>query len=266
MEKSFKKSERTQFWLKREINRMSCAKAVIFDYVGTLVNCKGYSMDASKEKLYKALLNEGFNVAEGNFMKAYSVAHEKYRKVRYEQLREVTNAVWVAEALASLGFEVTPDDSRVKAALNFFFQDFIDALELREGAKKLLKQVHAGYKVGLISNFTYAPVIYSSLRQIEINSFFNVIVVSDENGWRKPSKQIFQDALDKLQVQADQAVYIGDSPIEDIKGAKEAGLKAVFVPSQFNALKDLLNSQQKPDFIAKNLEIVSDNFAKIASS
>ena len=243
---------------------MACTKAVIFDYVGTLVNCKSYTMDASKEKLYKALLNEGFDVAKDSFMKAYGVAHEKYRKLRYEQLREVTNAVWVAEALARLGFELTPDDSRVKAALKVFFQDFIDTLELREGAKKLLKQAQGRYKVGLISNFTYAPVIYSSLRQVGINLFFNAVVVSEENGWRKPSKQIFQVALDKLQVQANQAVYIGDSPIEDIKGAKEAGLKAVFVLSQFNTLKDLLNSQQKPDFIAKDLALISENFTEIA--
>ena len=83
---------------------------------------------------------------------------------------------------------------------------------------------------GLISNFTYAPVIYKSLRQLGINAFFNAVVVSEENGWRKPSSHIFQDALNKLQVQADEAVYVGDSPIEDIKGAKEAGLKTVLFP------------------------------------
>ena len=37
---------------------------------------------------------------------------------------------------ATLGFQVTADDSRMKAALNVFFQDFIDTLELREGAKR----------------------------------------------------------------------------------------------------------------------------------
>ena len=125
-------------------------------------------------------------------MQAYSVAHEKYRKVRYEQLKEVTNAVWVAEALANVGFKVTPEDDRVKAALNVFFQDFIDTLELREGAKKLLKQAQARCKVGLISNFTYAPVIYKSLRKLGIKGFFNAIVVSEEIGWRKPSSQIFK--------------------------------------------------------------------------
>jgi len=232
---------------------MACIKAVIFDYVGTLVNCESYTMEASRKKLYNALVNEGFDVAKDKFLEAYIVAHEKYRKVRYEQLREVTNAVWVAEALNSLGFKATADDSRVKAALNVFFQDFIDTLELRAHAKKLLKQAQAQCKLGLISNFTHAPVIYSSLCQLRINRCFNAVVVSEENGWRKPSSIIFKDALNRLRVSVDQAVYVGDSPIEDIKGAKEAGLKTVFVPSQFNTLKDLSDSLQKPDFIVKDL-------------
>ncbi len=245
---------------------MVCIKAVIFDYVGTLVNCKGYSMEASKKKLYGALLAEGFGAEEEGFMAAYGVAHEKYRRVRYEQLREVTNAVWVADALCNLGFEVTPEDARVKAALNVFFQDFIDTLELREGAKPLIKTAQANGKVGLITNFTHAPVIYKSLRKLRIHQFFNVVVVSDENGWRKPSSHIFQAALKKLHVQPEEAVYIGDSPIEDIQGAKDAGLKTVFAPSQFNTLKDLYESHQKPDYIAQDLASISKIFLEITQN
>jgi HAD superfamily hydrolase (TIGR01549 family) len=240
-------------------------RAVIFDYIGTLVNCRNYSMDASKQKLYKALLSEGFDVAEDQFLAAYGLAHEKYRKVRYEQLKEVTNAVWVAEALCNLGVTVTADDPRIKAAINVFFQDFIDTLELREGAKKLLRQAQQLGKIALISNFTHAPVIYKSLRTVKISEYFNAIVVSEEIGWRKPSSHIFQHALNCLKVQANEAVYVGDNPIEDIKGAKDAGLKTVFVPSQFNSLKDLLESKQKPDCIAKDLGEVSQNLNEIVS-
>ena len=238
-------------------------KAVIFDYVGTLVTCGGYSMEASRQKLYDALLAEGFEVEEDKFMSAYILAHEKYRKIRYEKFKEVTNSVWVAEALSNLGFRVTPEDSRVKAGLNIFFQDFIDSLSLREGAKKLLKKSGQQSKVGLISNFTHAPVIYKSLRKLGISEFFNVVVVSEEIGWRKPNARIFQEALNKLDVPSSQAVYIGDSPIEDIKGAEQAGLKTVFVPSQFNSLKDLTASQQKPDFIAEDLQTVSKKLKTI---
>jgi HAD superfamily hydrolase (TIGR01549 family) len=240
-------------------------KVVIFDYIGTLVNCRNYSMDASKLNLYNALVAEGFELTENNFMVAYGLAHEKYHKVRYEQLKEVTNSIWVAEALCNLRFEVTADDPRIKAALNVFFQDFLETLELREGAKKLLKQAQELGKVALISNFTYAPVIYKSLRKLGINEFFSAVIVSEEVGWRKPSGRIFQDALNRLQVKASEAVYIGDSPNEDIKGAKLAGLKTVFVPSQFNTLKDLKESKQEPDYLVNNLMSISQNLNKIFS-
>lgn len=240
-------------------------RAVIFDYIGTLVNCRNYTMEASKLNLHQALVTEGFDVAEDRFLDAYDLAHEKYRKVRYGQLREVTNSVWVAEALGNLGFEVSTEDCHIKAALNIFFQDFIETLELREGTKKLLRETKALGKVGLISNFTYAPVIYKSLRKMGISEFFNIVVVSEEVGWRKPSDHIFQDALNRLQIQACEAVYIGDSPNEDIKGAKQAGLKTVFVPSQFNKLIDLRESKQKPDHIAKDLTAICQSLRQILS-
>jgi HAD superfamily hydrolase (TIGR01549 family) len=214
-------------------------------------------MEASKLRLHNALTTEGFDVAEAKFLDAYNSAHEKYRKVRYEQLREVTNAVWVAEALNNLGFEVAMDDCHIMAALNVFFQDFIDTLELRKGAKRLIHQAKEQGKVCLISNFTYAPVIHKSLKKVGIDELFDVVVVSEEVGWRKPSVHIFQDALNRLQVQACEAVYIGDSPIEDIKGAKQSGLRTIFVPSQFYTLKDLFESKQEPNFISEDLTTIS---------
>jgi HAD superfamily hydrolase (TIGR01549 family) len=223
-------------------------------------------MDASRDNLHSALVAEGFDVAKDAFLKAYTVAHEKYRKVRYEQFREVTNAVWVAEALCNVGFQVSADDYRVQAALNVFFQDFIDTLEIRAGANKLIKQAHQQYKVGLISNFTYAPVIYKSLRHLHLNDYFHAVVVSEEHGWRKPSPHIFQDALNKLQVQAHEAAFIGDSPIEDIKGAKDAGLKTIFVASQFNTLKNLAESKQQPNYTAKNLKLITEKLDQILST
>jgi HAD superfamily hydrolase (TIGR01549 family) len=238
-------------------------KAVLTDYIGTLVNARYYNIDASRKKLHKALTEAGFETGMAKFLEAYTEAHEKYRVVRYKQLREVTNAVWVCEALNSLGCSASTDDSRIKTALNVFFQDYVDSLELRPYAKKLVKRIKENCKLGLVSNFTYAPVVYASLRKLGINQFFDAVLVSDENGWRKPHKRIFLEALRKLQVTAAEAVFIGDSPLEDIKGAKEIGMKTVFVPSQFYSLKDLQDSRKKPDFVAEDLRQIYRNFSAI---
>jgi putative hydrolase of the HAD superfamily len=238
-------------------------KAIIFDYIGTLVNCRGYNMEDSENTLYASLYNAGFQVGKKEFLDAYEVAHKKYRIVRYQQYREVTNAIWVAEALTSLGHEVTANDNRVKEALNMFFQDFINTLEIREGAKQLLKEVAEKYRLGLISNFTYGPVIHKSLRKIGIDQFFNAMVVSDDIGWRKPSPVIFQDMLQRLQVTAAETVFVGDSPLEDIKGALDMGMRTVFIPSQFNTLDDLNESKLEPHFSVDSLAMLFDKINDI---
>lgn len=228
-------------------------KAVVMDYIGTLTNAKAYSLDISRAKLYEALVATDFDIEEKSFHEAYMKAHEKYRVIRYEKHIEVTNAVWVSEALNSLGFRTKVEDPRLKAALNVFFQDYVDSLELRSHVLELLKDVSCHCKLGLVSNFTYAPVVHSSLRKLGINQFFNAILVSDEVGWRKPHKLIFEDMLTKLHVASSEAIFVGDSPLEDIKGAQSVGMKTIFVCSQFNKVEDLTANSIKPDLTAQDI-------------
>lgn len=244
---------------------MAQAKALITDYIGTLANAQSYSLEASMAKLHSALVDEGFDTDKKEFLDAYARAHEKYRLVRYGELREVTNAVWVSETLRNLGHNVFSDDSRMNVALNVFFQDYVDTLKLRPYAKQLLKKTVKKCKLGLISNFTYAPVVYASLRKLSISQFFNAIVVSGNNGWRKPHRKIFEETLARLQVKAEEAVYIGDCPMEDINGATEAGIKAVFVSSQFYNAQDLQASQQKPALVTEDLKEICRDFSEITT-
>jgi HAD superfamily hydrolase (TIGR01549 family) len=223
-------------------------------------------MDASMTKLHLALAEAGFETDKQQFLDAYAKAHEKYRLIRYGELREVTNAVWVSETLRSLGHEANAQDPKMKAALNIFFQDYVDSLELRPNAELLLKKVKETCKLGLISNFTYAPVVHSSLRKLGASQYFNAILVSGDLGWRKPHRKIFTDALNCLQVKPEETVYIGDCPTEDIKGAIEAGMKTVFVESQFYGLADLATSGEKPDTVAKDLQEVQGFLSKIMSN
>ena len=227
---------------------------MLFDFIGTLVSVRGYSLEVSKMKLYRALCEAGFNVEHERFLDAYTKSHEKYRVIRYQQLVEVTNAIWISDALNLLGFETSPEDSRIKTAVNIFFEDYLDSLKTRKCAKKLLKALSVeNYKLGLVSNFTYAPLIYGALRKTGLNGFFDAVLVSADVGWRKPHVRIFEEALKRLGVKAEEAVYVGDSPEEDVKGAKQLGIRTIYVISQFYPLESLNRSMQNPDAIAKNL-------------
>ncbi len=242
------------------------AKAILFDYLGTLVEPRNYSLQDSKTKLHTALCEAGLVTEKGKFMEAYAKAHEKYRIVRYQQLREVTNAVWVSEALNAIDCKTTPNDAKLKTALNVFFQDFINTLELRPYANHLINRATELCKVGLVSNFTYTPTIHASLRKLGIDHLFNAVVVSETVGWRKPSSIIFEQALEKLQVKCEDAVFIGDSPLEDIDGAKAAGLHSVFVASCFNSFREVEKCSSKPDLTCRTLREVYEKLPQIVNA
>jgi putative hydrolase of the HAD superfamily len=242
---------------------MPQTKAVIFDFIGTLANARQYTMQASLETLHRALTEAGFQTDKEAFLRAYGVAHEKYRLVRFGELREVTNAVWVSETLCSCGYDVEIEDGRLKEALNVFFKAYVDSLSLRPHAKKLLQTIKERCKVGLVSNFTYAPVVHAGIRKLGIAPYFNAVIVSHDCGYRKPHPTIFTTALERLGVSAQEAVFIGDCPAEDIKGALQAGIRTVFVESQFFKAADLEASGQKPQFAAKDLKEINQNLPKI---
>jgi FMN phosphatase YigB (HAD superfamily) len=214
---------------------------------------KEFSLEKSKLKLYECLVKAGFNITETDFLNAYNHFYEESRLKRYTELVEVTDAVWIAQALNRLGFKTEPEDLRVKTGVAVFFQDYLDSLELNQCAEQLLSRISRQYKTGLISNFTYAPVIYAALRKLKINKFFNAVLISEDVGYRKPNKKIFHEALTRLDVDARETVYVGDCPSEDIGGASAMGMNTVFVPSQFYSFQDLVESKEKPGLIVENI-------------
>jgi putative hydrolase of the HAD superfamily len=61
-----------------------------------------------------------------------------------------------------------------------------------------------------------------------VEQLFDAIVISEEVGVRKPDRRIFDLTLTRLGVEADDAVFVGDHPETDIRGAQEAGMRAIW--------------------------------------
>ncbi len=58
---------------------------------------------------------------------------------------------------------------------------------------------------------------------------FDAVVVSGEVGHRKPEAEIFRIALAALGVPAEEALHVGDNQVADVGGARDAGLRAVWI-------------------------------------
>ena len=228
-------------------------EAVIFDFIGTLAEVQGYPIEEFVKKTYESLVDDGFPMDRERFMEVFYQTYQKYRLIRYQKLVEVSNSVWIAEALNQLGFAAEPEDDAVRKAVNVSFQGYFHSLKSRPCASRTLKKLSGDYALALVSNFTYAPVVYAGVRKLRFSLYFNCILVSDDVGWRKPHPRIFEEALKRLDKNVEQAVFVGDNPIEDIQGAKGVGMKAIFIPSQFFAIEDARKAPQSPDLIINSL-------------
>jgi putative hydrolase of the HAD superfamily len=228
-------------------------EAVIFDFIGTLAEVQLNPIEEFAKKVYESLVDDGFDMGRGRFMEVFQETYQKYRVIRYQKLVEVSDSIWISETLNQLGFAAEPEDHAVRKAVNVSFHGYFQSLKPRLCALRTLKKLSGFYILALVSNFTYAPIVYAGLRKLRFSLYFDSILVSDEVGLRKPHRRIFEEALKRLNKNVEQAVFVGDNPIEDIQGAKDIGMKAIFVPSQFFTIEDAEKALQPPDLIINNL-------------
>ncbi|WP_440161538.1 HAD family hydrolase [Alkalicoccobacillus gibsonii] len=91
-----------------------------------------------------------------------------------------------------------------------------------------LKQKH--FKIGIITN---GRDFYqrNKIDSLGITSYMDVIVTSGELGIKKPDPAIFLYGLGKLEVQPEQAIFVGDDLTKDIVPAKSLGMRTILMGS-----------------------------------
>lgn len=100
-----------------------------------------------------------------------------------------------------------------------------DAWEVADGAEECCRRLRvAGIRLAVVSNWDVR--LRPLLRDLGIADWFDTIVVSAEEGVEKPDPEIFHRACQRLGVEPAAALMIGDSPKNDVEGARAAGLDA----------------------------------------
>ena len=101
-----------------------------------------------------------------------------------------------------------------------------------------------GLKLALVSN-GFKKDLQQILPELGLEKWFDVVVCIESCNCAKPSKAIFLYALDKLEVEPSEAVFVGDSVVQDYEGAFSVGIRPFLVdregrhPSHFNKIASL---------------------------
>ncbi len=117
-----------------------------------------------------------------------------------------------------------------------------------ENLQALRALKRAGLRLGLVSNIHLLPdMVREDLEKLHLLDLFDVTVLSSEEGVRKPHPRIYGAVLSRLGLPGEAAVFVGDRLKEDVRGPKEAGMRAVLT-TQFRE-EDPATVAVKPDAV-----------------
>lgn len=99
-----------------------------------------------------------------------------------------------------------------------------------------IRNLRSGSKTGIISNaWGQLPELLTSWGILDA---FDVVVGSGDEGVMKPDPRIYHLALERLAIQAAQAVFVDDF-IENIHAARNLGMHGIHFQSRAQALSEL---------------------------
>ncbi|ANU09858.1 hypothetical protein A1A1_04977 [Planococcus antarcticus DSM 14505] len=100
---------------------------------------------------------------------------------------------------------------------------------LYEESLKVLEDLKEHYHLLLLTNGS--PSLQGLKLEItpEIAPFFDCVVISGAFGVGKPDPSIFEHALSKFDLSADEVLMVGDNLMTDIIGAEKAGIRSVWI-------------------------------------
>jgi HAD superfamily hydrolase (TIGR01549 family) len=148
-----------------------------------------------------------------------------------------------------------------------FFQEFssrlIYLLKPEEEVNSFLQELKNSYKVGIITNGKSSEQ-RAKLKKLNLFDLFieEEIFISEETGYEKPQREAFLFPLSVYGIAPAQAVYIGDSWINDIAGATNVGMNAIWINPNGNELPNT----NKPVFVTDSILALKEKWTSFVTS
>lgn len=234
-------------------------RAILFDLFGTVVRfvarvpavqTASSQWHAAMQWLQEAAARELPRIAFEDLLTALMRVTEEIVRQRPPEYREVPSGDRFYRALRQLGVEAERAPEIAARLSLAHMSNLASMTAVHPGHVRLLAQLAPHYRLGLVSNFDHGPTARRILSDHGLAQFFNVILISDDFGQRKPHPAIFEAALRALGVTAAEALFIGDSLSDDVGGAHNARLPVAWL----NAKRDAIPPDvPAPDYVIAEL-------------
>lgn len=132
------------------------------------------------------------------------------------------------------------------------------------GARELLESLVGSYRTGILSN-GFVDTQPAKLRSGGIDKYVDYMVLSEAEGIAKPDRRIFDRAAAVCGQKPEDCLLVGDNPDTDIRGALNAGWRAIWFNPRRLPLPEYLRDQPRLK-VVYTLDEVHDSIENLAIS
>lgn len=216
------------------IMKISYPEMIIFDYGQTLLHDRGWDNLRGRMELFKHIKKNPLNVTAEEFNKTFDMVYDRVMELEKREGCDISSEVAdkTAAALLNIEFDITPLE------LQIVFWNAASKGGVMPGADKMLDFLNEkGIRTGVISNLHWSgEALKNRFARLLPNNRFEFIITSCDFMFRKPSRVLFDIALNKAGLHPEKVWFCGDSQTADVEGASSAGIFPVWYD---NDLSDL---------------------------
>ena len=192
-------------------------QAVLFDFFGTLVD----SLSASAHNAAVRAMARAVGAPGDAFLERWLEDYDARGSGRWETVEDC-----VVHPCQVLGVPV--DTARVAEAAHTRTAFIRDGLVLRPDARETLQAIKArGLKTGLITDCP--PELPSLWPELGLAELIDAPIFSSVVKVRKPDPRIYLLACERLAVEPQACLFVGDGGSRELSGAENAGMTAVCI-------------------------------------
>lgn len=194
-------------------------KAVIFDLDQTLLDRERSLLDFVKWQCRGMLRSH--------------IRDEAAFVARFVEL-DANGTVWKDQVYKTLLEEFAVGGWSAEELLSVYENCFCGFAVPKQGIIEAVELLSKSYQLGLVSNGR-SPFQERNFRALGFATLFKSVIVSEAVSLRKPDPRIFHLCCSELGVTPSNSIYVGDHPLADIEGARNAGLRTIFIPGSLHS-------------------------------
>ena len=128
--------------------------------------------------------------------------------------------------------------SIVQILNDLYWKTFFEQMICFEGVKDFIVwNKNIGVKIGILTDYE-SEYQMQKLEKLGLINYIDTIITSEEVGIEKPSSQMFQTILRKMELRRDEVIMIGDDFNKDVRGAVNMSIRCYW----FNSNKTINNN------------------------